>query len=181
MTVSYTINESDYLTHQLYNASHSERINKKRQRSRIFVLVIYLILAAFFYYKDKLGLTVTFGVLAVGMYFYYPIIERRRYRKHYEAYIKEHFKEGVDRDVTLELTTEYLLGRESDNESKIMTKEVKRISELKEVFLIQLTQGQTLIVPKRDLTNVDALRNMLQEIAETVKAPFIDDSNWKWA
>lgn len=181
MTVSYTINESDYLTHQLYNASRSERIKKKRQRSRIFVLVIYLILAAFFYYKNKLGLTVTFGVLAVGMYFYYPVIERRRYRKHYEAFIREHFKEGVDRNVTLELTQDYLLGTEGDNESKIKTKEIKRIAELQEVFLLQLTQGQTLIVPKRDIANIDALRHMLQDIAAHVKAPYLEELHWKWS
>lgn len=180
MTVSYTINESDYLTHQLYNASRSERIRKKRNRNRMVVLAIYLILAVFFYIKDKSGLAVTFAALAVGMYFYYPAIERRRYRKHYEAFIREHFKEGVDRNVTLELTQEYLLGQEEDNESKIMTKEIKRISELKEVFLLQLTQGQTLIVPKRDISALDALRDMLKDIANHVNAPYIEELDWKW-
>lgn len=54
MMIDYKIDECDFLTHQLFVASKSDRIKKKRQRSKIIVSLIYLAFGFLFLLQDKI-------------------------------------------------------------------------------------------------------------------------------
>ncbi len=41
--LTFTLNKEDYLTYQLFVASHSENIRKQRKRLRIFVPILWII------------------------------------------------------------------------------------------------------------------------------------------
>jgi hypothetical protein len=54
MTFELKIDENDYLTYQLFVASKSESIKKKRNRNKIIMPILYLALGAFVFYQNNL-------------------------------------------------------------------------------------------------------------------------------
>ncbi|MCW2121154.1 hypothetical protein [Flavobacterium sp. 7A] len=65
MTITYQMDEKDFLIHQLYIASQSTRIKKKRFRSKIITPIIYTDFAFLFLYQEDYFLIVIFLVVAV--------------------------------------------------------------------------------------------------------------------
>ena len=73
MTIEYTIEEADFLTHQLYIASRSERIKRKRKRSRLLVPIAYLVIGLYFYLQQQQNLGYAFFLIGILWFFFYPL------------------------------------------------------------------------------------------------------------
>lgn len=180
MTVDYRIDENDFLTHQLFVASKSERIKRKRQRSKIMVPLIYIALGLLFLIQDKVTLTILFFIIGLLWYFVYPIWERRYYIKHYKGFIKENYKDRLGRTATLEFKNEYILAKDNGSESKVFTTELEEIYEIPTAIFVRLKGGQSLILPKDKITNFDKVKSRLKELADYLKINYNTDEKWEW-
>lgn len=144
MTIEYKIGENDFLTHQLFVASKSSTIKKKRQRNKIILPLIYIALGLLFIFQDKV-MTIIFFIIAFLWFFIYPVWERQYYIKHYKRFIKENYKDRIDRAVILELNYDYILGKDSGGESKVLTSQLEEIYEIPTTIFIRLKGGQAFI------------------------------------
>ncbi len=166
MTIDYKIDENDFLTHQLFVASKSDRIKKKRQRSKLIVALIYVVFGLLFLLQDKISLAIIFFIIGILWFFIYPIWERRHYINHYKRFIRENYKDRLGRTATLEFNNEYILAQDNGSESKILTIELEEICEIPTTILVRLKGGQSFILPKDKITDFDKVKARLKELAD---------------
>jgi hypothetical protein len=180
MILNYKLDEDDFLTHQLFIASKSERIIKKRQRSKIIVPLIYIALGLFAYSKDDEILAFVFFIFSTLWFFIYPFYEKRRYANHYISFIKENYKERLGRNCTLEITNDYIKAIDNGGELKVLTTELEEIYEIHTTLFIRLNGGQSFILPKNKIDEISELKIRLQELAAYLKINYVVDENWEW-
>lgn len=180
MTIDYKIDENDFLTHQLFVASKSDRIKRKRQRSKIILPLIYVGLGLLFLFQDRVSLTIIFFIIGLLWFIIYPLWERRHYINHYKGYIKENYKDRLGRIATLELSNDYILAKDNGSESKVLTTELEEICEIPSTIFVRLKGGQSFILPKDKISEFDNLKTRLQELANHLKIKYDIDEKWEW-
>jgi len=180
MTIDYKIEENDFLTHQLFIASKSDRIKKKRQRSKVILPLIYVAFGLLCLFQDKVSLAIIFFIIGLLWFFIYPIWERRHYIKHYKGFIKENYKNRLGRTATLEFNNEYILAKDNGSESKVLTTELDEICEIPTTIYIRLKSGQSFILPKDKISEFDKVKARLKELADHLKIKYDTDEKWEW-
>lgn len=181
MLLTYTVSDSDYLNYQLYVASKSPQIAKKRRRVRVLVPVAYVIMALYGYFKENYTMAITFAVVAILWWLLYPLRDRKIYINHYKRFIQENLQTAEKRNVTLEISPSFFVARDGENESKIGTAELAAINETGELFLIRLKTAQTFILPKSAFSNTEEIERFLKDLAWKQHVPYTSELNWKWA
>ena len=91
MTIEYQLNEQDFLDFQLFTASQSDRINKKKKNGWILLTIGSIVVSIYFYINQDIALTIYFGLVALACGLFYPRYFRWRYKRHYKTYIKENY------------------------------------------------------------------------------------------
>ncbi len=180
MTINYKIDENDFLSYQLFAASKSDRIRKKRLRSKVTVLLIYAALGLLFFYQEEIFLTIVLFLIGLLWFFIYPIWERSRYVKHYQGFIRENYQGRFGRIANLEFSNDYIIAKENGNEGKILTTELEEINEIPTAIFVRLKGGQSIIIPKDKITNIDNVKVFLKELAANLKIKYNAEENWKW-
>jgi len=180
MTVNYSIDKNDFLNYQLYTASTSETVRKKRLRGRIAIPIVYFLLALYSYSTDRTGLMIVACVVAVLGYFLYPLWDRKRYIRHYEQFIKEHYKEREGKAGLLTFSDDFIQIAEGETESKIPVTEVEKITEINTNIFIKLKGGNSLILSKTKIGQITALIVFLKVFAGKLNIDYFEDQNWKW-
>jgi hypothetical protein len=180
MTIHFTLRESDLLEYQLFVASQSEIVTKRRMRTRILIPIMYISLAIFGFFTNRILISVPFLIGAVLWYFLYPFRDRKRHIKYYHQFIQEHFRERIGNKVELILTMESLETKEIGSESKYALSEVEQIVELKTTILIRLRGNKAFILPKDQITQPNELKANLQQIAEKANVIFDQFPEWEF-
>ena len=176
MTLEYKIDEQDFLDFQLFTASKSDRINKKKRNGWILLTVGSIAVALSFYLKENIAMTIYFGLVALACGFFYPKYFKWRYKKHYKTYIKENYSKRFGQVETLEISNDWIFSKDKTGEGKINLSEIDRIDETDNHFFLKISTGLSLLIPKTELRSVDGLRDKFKEIGLTVN----DETNWSW-
>lgn len=180
MNLEYALTEQDFLDYQMYSATKSARINKKRQRSRMGMSLLYLAFGVFFLATQSYAFGAVFMGFAIIWFFARPMLDKKRYEKHFLGFINEHYKDSFDRKVNLELTDDYIFAKEAGMESKVATEEIVEVNELQKLLLIKLKKGQAVLLPKHSMESSDQLIAKLKEIAAKLNIPYTEELDWKW-
>lgn len=180
MTVTFNIYEKDLVTLQLFLASISDNIRKKRQKTKYMIPVFYILIAIVGVVTGQKVAAISFLTGAVLWFLFFPLWERRSYRKHFTTFIREHMKNRFENTLSIEITNDFLLTREHQNENKTPVSEIERIQEISELFLIKLKGGSTFFIPKEQITEQEELRTRLQKLARHMKIDYVIDDQWKW-
>ena len=180
MILEYSLDEEDFLTSQLYSASVSEAIKKKRKRTKILVPVIYIVLALVFLLQQKVSTGVAFLAVAVIWFFVYPLWQRRLYEKHYRTFIAETYSNRLNRPVSMELNKDYILAKDNGSESKVLTTEVEKIVEIPSLILIKLKGGQAYLLPKTKIGQTEEVIARLKQLAANWQVEYSIQNNWQW-
>lgn len=178
MQTIFTLEENDFLTFQLFAASKSQRIKRKRLWGWIITTITFLVLSYLF--ADKTFLRNYFLVLSVLSAFFYPIYNRWRYKRHFQRYVKEVYKNRGDGSVKFTIIDDYIETVQGDNESKIKLSELSEINEINDYFFLFLKNGQGLVVPKYKIGNVGQLTSAIKDIVHRFQINYFEDLNWKW-
>ncbi|MFI1772354.1 YcxB family protein [Thalassobellus citreus] len=175
MKLEYSLTNDDFLEHQLYEASKSKRIKRKRFKMRIINPVLFLTFGIFSYLSDnRLLFPLIMLVFAVLWFFFYPIRAKKTHIKHYKNHIKDHYKNRINKLVKLEFNENYIHMYDDTSESKIKTSEIKSLIELKNHFFLKLNTDISLIIPKKIIENINDFKEEISEL----KTPIIDELNW---
>ena len=181
MIYSYSLEEADFLTHQLFVVSNSKSAIARRRRSWIILTGVFLILAWLFYRSSNETLTYYFLTVAIISAIFYPFYSRWHYRKHYKRHVKTTFSKSIGQMVFVEFQNDHILTKDdADSESKVSFSQIESMTELPEHFLIRLNGGQSLILPQRKISELSQLRSDLEQVRQKVGLEIIDNTNWKW-
>lgn len=180
MNIQFSIGENDFLAHQLYVASQSDSIRKKRLRSRLLVPLLYLGFGALLLADQKAFPSMLFLVFAILWYFLYPFWEKQRYVKHYRNFIRENYKDRLGKTASLDFSHTQLHARDNGSESTVQCSEIEEIVEIPSNIFIRLKGGQSIILPKDGITGLDHVIDGLKELAQHLKIRYQVDLNWKW-
>jgi hypothetical protein len=180
MTFELKIDENDYLIYQLFVASKSESVKKKRSRNKIIVPIVYIVLAVYGFYQNNLLMGVSFCDFAILWFFIYPLWDRNNYVRHYKNFIKENHKDSFGKSAFLEISNEHVFVKDEFSEAKISTSEIEEIYEIPTTIFIRMKAGKTFILPKDKIAEIKNLKSVLTELSNFLKINYISDENWKW-
>jgi hypothetical protein len=180
MTFELKIDENDYLTYQLFVASRSKTIKRKRNRNKIIVPIFYLVLGAYSFYQSNPLLGVFFCVFAVLWFFIYPLWDRNNYIKHYKNFIQENYKDAFGKSAFLEISDKTIFIKDELSEAKVSTSEIQEITEIPTTIYIRMKAGKTLILPKDKIASIQELKSELIRLSTVLKISYVSDENWVW-
>lgn len=173
MTYEYQIQEEDFVGFQLYTASKSESIRRKKRNGWIGLTISALILALLLWEHGGLG--IYFLIVAVITLLFYPKYFMWRYKRHYENYVKKSHKNRFGEKVRIEIHPDHIFTKDRTGEGKIYLSAIDQINETSKYFFVQISSGMTLIFPKENINS-----EQLKEKFDTLKIPIHEELNWKW-
>ena len=129
MTLIYSLDQNDFLQHQLYIASKSARIKKKRRNSWLLVTIAFFVLGLVFYdMANKLMMYYFFGASLISFIFY-PFYLKYHYKKHYQKFINDTYKNRTAEPSTICFKEQQVELFDKTAESKINFTEFEEIVE----------------------------------------------------
>lgn len=176
MIIKYKIHEQDFLDFQLFTASKSDRINKKKKNDWILLTFGSIAIAFYFYLSENIAMTIYCGIVALVCGFFYPKYFKWRYKKHYKAYIKENYSKRFGQDETLEIFNDCISSKDKIGEGKINLSEIERVNETNNHFFLKISTGLSILIPKRELDSVEKLREKFKDIGLSIN----DEKSWTW-
>jgi hypothetical protein len=175
-----TLDENDYLTFQLYNASRTPRIKSARTRSQVITTVTFLLLALLFYQSKNEALTIYFLILAGLALALFPLYTRWRYKQHYTRHIRDTYKQRFGEPCQLEFTPGAINTKDKTGEVSINKSEIEEINEIKGHYFFKTRSGTTLIIAKTKAEDLSKIRNEIALLVETNGVKHNIDLDWKW-
>jgi len=176
MILKYKIEEKDFLDFQLFTASRSERINKKKRNGWILLTIGSIAAASYFYANQNMVMTIYFAFVAIIFGLFYPRYFKWRYNKHFKAYIKENYSKRFGQIETLEINNDSISSKDKTGEGKINLSEIEKVDETDKHFFLKISTGLSLIIPKKELNNTDEIREKFKGLGMRVN----DETDWKW-
>lgn len=180
MTFELKIDENDYLIYQLFVASQSKTIKRKRNRTKIIIPILYLLIGAYGFIQSTFLMGVLFCVFALLWFFFYPLWERTNYVKHYKKFIQENYKDAFGKSAILEISDKIIFIKDEFSESKVSSSEIYEIYEIPTTIYIRMKAGKTLILPKDKIATIQELKSELKRLTTILKINYISDENWVW-
>lgn len=176
MKLEYKTYESDFLEFQLFTASKSERINRKKRNGWAFLTIGSIVISGYFYLNENTVMTIYFGLCAVVFGLFYPSYFKWRYKQHYKQSVKENYSQRFGKSEVVEIHGDSITTKDSSGEGKIYISEIDRVDETNNHFFLKLSTGLSLLIPKAELANVNGVRDKFTEIGLQVN----NEINWTW-
>ena len=180
MTFELVLSESDFLTHQLFIASTSSRIKKRRTRTRISYSIIFGMLGYLFFLMGNQVMGYYFVIAGLITLVFAPFYLRGVYKRHYQNYIKEHFQGRINRPSTISFEEDQIITEDKNIYSKIKVEALEMIDEIEDHFFLKLETGTTLILPKLLIHKYPGVLQIIKQWAEEFSIPYQQQLNWKW-
>ena len=176
MNYQYQIKENDLLEFQIYTASKSERINRKKKAGRIIMTIIALFIVLNFYSASNIPMTIYFSILAVLLWVFYPRYFKWRYTKMYSDFIVENYAIRIDQTEFIEIHKDHIFVKDNTGEGEVNLSDIESLIDVQNSVYVKFTMGTALIMPKDQVLNYS-------EIIDDYKAlgiDYIDERAWKW-
>jgi c-di-AMP phosphodiesterase-like protein len=179
MRLYYRLYEEDYLQHQLYLASISKRVENKRKRNYFWITVLFAVIAVLAVVLQNNVLAILSLITTVITIIFYPIYERKHYKKHYLEFIKENYSSKQDENSYIEFKEHELVIHNDHSETTMDYSKIDRIVEIKDYIFVRIG-ATSLIIPNGRIENIDEVRDRLMTLAESQSKEYIKNLNWKW-
>ena len=180
LTINYTLDEKDFLTHQLYIASTSKRIKYRRFRTMVIWPVVFLAVGVFFLMEHRIMPAVVLAAIAIIWRLFFPLWERAYYEKHYKGFVRENYWQRYGKVMTLTIANDRIVAKENGIVSQIMTGELEEIIEVPDHLFLKINNGHFYIVPKDTLNDYSSVKARLMELADHLKIHYREDLQWSW-
>ena len=168
MTLEFELNEHDFLDFQLFTASQSKRINRKKVNGWIFVTLFFIGLSVFLYFDYDGFFAIYFGVTAIVCGLFYPKYFVWRYKKHYKTYIKENYSYRFGEKAYIEINNQTIFAKDKIGEGTINISEIEKIDETEKHFFVKMKSGVSLIIPKYKIQTSDEVRGKFEALGFSV-------------
>lgn len=179
MQLIYSLDENDFLQYQLYTASKSKIIKAQRTRTLIMLIATFSLLSYITFTPGDLKSYPLF-VFFILVLILYRLYEKRRYSEHYRKNIAENYKERFGLISKLTFAENQLIEANKLGESKINYESLSAINEIQDYYFLKLITGQSLIIPKKAITNKSDFDVVLDDLTVRFKLDNNVNLEWKW-
>ena len=179
MRFEYSLDMQDFLTFQLFTASRSPLVMKKRRRNRIVIPVVYLFLALVLVAIGSFISAIVFTLIGLAWFLFYPVYERRLYPPRYKKYLAENLANRFGKPVLLEFSQDLVFTRDFMGEEKINLSQAEELAEIGDYYFLKFNSGASLIIPKRAVSNQEASR-FFSELVARLNIKHTVDLEWVW-
>lgn len=179
MEIEYSLAKDDFLTYQLFTASQSQSVRKRRLLYRFIGPLIYVALGFILSVQGDYISLVVFSVIALVWLLFYPLYSRWRYKSHYSKYIEEHYSKVLGKKGSVKLEDEHLAMSNNGVEAKVAFTDIDSLIELEGHFLLGISTGNTCIVPKREVEQ-ELLSSFIADVERLTEVERVDMSSWRW-
>jgi hypothetical protein len=176
MYINFTLEEKDYLNYQLFTASKSELIKKKKVNSWLILTIGSFVLGLYFFLINYFPLSIYCGVLTFVFGIFYPKYFIWRYKKHYKSYIKEHYSNRFGQTIEMKFDIDEISSKDKTGSGIIKLTEIKDVSETLDYFYVHISTGVSIIIPKKQLESSDNLKNHFLSLGLDIN----NELDWKW-
>ena len=180
MKLEYNLDEYDFLQHQLYTASKTERIKIQRRKSWILVTSIFFLLSLLFLKDDEKVAFYSFLIIGIITFLFYPFYLRNHYKNHYLKFIKDTYKNRFGENAKVQFLDTEFVTNDSNSETKLKYAAFEEFNEIGDFFFLKLKIGGSLIIPKLKVENLNELKVELKSIAEKYNVKQNVELDWKW-
>lgn len=157
MTVTFTLDEQDYLTFQLYNASKTPRIRNARIRNWIIFVIAMLCMAYVFSDRPDNFLRNYFLIFAIIAVPIYPFYSRWLYRRHYTKFVRDTFKDKIGTEATLTFAPDAIHFKDRTGEGMLYKSEIEAIDVIQGYYFLRIKGAGALVFPQAKVDNPEAL------------------------
>ncbi len=176
MHLQFKISEIDFLTFQLYTLSKSEKVQQRMKRGRIFATILGVILAFNLFITDAMYAGIVMVVGIVLIYYFYPQYHKWRMKRNFANYIKHNYNERFDKEEELTVHDKGILSKNISGEGEIPKSELTKLIEIQELFLIGMTNGAAIILPKNEVSEASRFKSALKNIG----VGYVAELDWKY-
>ena len=180
MKIAFVLSEADLLSHQLFAASKSKLVQKRRAKGKLFLLLIYMAVGLFIWDRNGMVTGGIFFLVCLPLYLLYLYMERKQYVTHFKRYVADVYKDRSNTTTTIDIEDKLIHLTDGVNESTIPLSEVEVIYETGTLYSLGLNTGQSIVIPKTNVTPGDNLAPFLKELSERHGIPYQQELNWKW-
>lgn len=168
MEFTYQLESNDFLQYQLFTASQSKSIAKKKMYGWLIFTLAASIFALYCYLNNSTALAIYFGAIAAIWGVFYPRYFSWKYAKQYAAFINKNYKNRFGQSTTVTLSKNHIMATDESGEGKMKLSEIVGLNETNQHLFITFNSGTSLIIPKRELANVQELKNSLENIGLSI-------------
>lgn len=179
MKYEYQLHEDDYMQYLLYSTSRSKKVVKRRSLNKLMLMIIYVITGLFLYNRNGPIASAAFFLLCIPLYFLYGYFERKQYHKHFLKFIRDQYKEWMNKPITFEITDNVINIRDEDP-NHLSPPDIEWIAELPSEFILQSKEGKAFIVPRNKVDDLPSFTSALKAFAAAGSAEYRDELKWKW-
>ena len=175
--------QNDFLTYQLYTASKTPTIKNARIRGWVLTTAAFICMTYLFFTSNNDLLGYYFLAASILSLIFYPFYFAWRYKRHYERYIEDTYKNRFGEEYTLEINEEFILTKDKTGEAKINNTEIEEINEIKDFYFVKVRTGVSLIISKvkTDPHDLEILVKRLRELVDKKGIKHNVELNWKWS
>ena len=175
MKHTLTLTQDDYLTHQLYESSTNPLRSSKRKRDYIVLVICGIICTIASSSGDK-PIFIIVATISAAVIIFGKTYLRQKYKNHFARHVVLTYKGFFNEPLEIEITADTILMSEKTGESTVKISEIKQVSEIPDHFLITISTGATLIIPKTS----PSFNQEIREMARREHILFLNELNWKW-
>lgn len=180
MRIEYTLENNDFLQYQLYNASTPGIVKTRRNSTKVVVPLIYLLIGFYFFINSEYFSFIIFMIISIGWFFLYPVWERGYYIRFYTKFNIERYSDRFNKLASINFTEDKLIAKEGDVISEVPFTEVKEINEIGSQIFLKLRLGDSMIIAKDKISNLEELHLTLTNISKAYNIPYNKKLDWKW-
>ena len=148
-------------------------MKQRRQRNILIILGVVIGMVGFLLNNWPV---IIYGLLLLGFaVLFFSKFYKNRLKRHYAGFIQENYSKRFGEEVTLELKDDAFYTKDQWSEGSFNFKGIEEIVELSTHFLIGLSSGITIIVPKRVSNAWQPFKEKLPELG----VPFRQDLEWQ--
>lgn len=176
MKYSYTIDEADLLTFQLYVASKSEIVQKKGKNGRTLLVAVSILFAGYFFTQREYIMGSYFALMAVLLVFFYARYYAWKQKLNYRRFIRANYANRFGMREEMETFPNKIHVKDNFGEGDVLRNELNSVVEIDEYFFINLESGSSIIVPK---SQIDA--HQMKRDLQSLKTTYNEELAWKWS
>lgn len=174
------LEENDFLQHQLFLASVSPIKIRNRKRSRYINSFLILIWAGISFWNESPYTAIFFGFAAVLFFAVFPYYSKWFHQRHYTKFVKEHFNDRFGKNIEFEFREDCFYSKDDNGDGSIEYVDTEIIYETGAYFIINFTDGDSFLIAKNKVDNLEFIKNKIQELQVKFGIPFEQKLDWVW-
>lgn len=166
MTLKFQLDEQDFLEFQWFIAAQIPKIKRLRLRRRLTFPIFFIFLGFLLLTFKIISFAFILWFLAIIWFTLYPFWHNKKYRKHYLAFVNQHYSGRFGKEVYIDIRETKIIGLDNGREIKLKKGQIEEIIETPTLILIQINEQQYIIIPKSKVQEPESLIKLLKDHAE---------------